>query len=95
MQSKVNPKPYLVIMVGESGETWKQDMDTQFGRASNMDLELARMLHPNEHLKIPALRSQLIKYAAIGYMINKVDNASDEIMMYEDLLCKIAAKKKD
>lgn len=88
--------PHLIgnaIEFLESNACILQGMDTQFGRVSSTDLELARMLHPNERLKIPAPRSQLIKYAAINYLINKTDNISNKKMVYEDLLYKIGAKK--
>jgi len=42
-----------------------EGMDTPHGRVSNFDLELARMLLPNNELGIPAPRSQLLKYAAV------------------------------
>jgi hypothetical protein len=42
-----------------------EGMDTPQGRVSNFDLELARMMLPNDELKIPAARSQMLKYAAI------------------------------
>jgi len=42
-----------------------EGMDTPNGRVSNFDLELARMLLPNDELNVPAPRSQLLKYAAL------------------------------
>jgi hypothetical protein len=42
-----------------------EGMDTPQGKVSNFDLELARMFLPNDDLKIPAPRSQLLKYAAL------------------------------
>jgi hypothetical protein len=47
-----------------------EGMDTPQGRVSNFDLELARMLLPNDELKIPAARSQLLKYAALWQLFN-------------------------
>ena len=46
-----------------------QDLDTDFGIVSSLDLELARILHPNAKLGIPAPRSQFIKYSAINLTI--------------------------
>jgi len=42
-----------------------EGMDTPHGRVSNFDLELARMLLPNDELNVPAPRSQLLKFAAL------------------------------
>ena len=42
-----------------------EGMDTPHGRVSNFDLELARMLLPNDELSVPAPRSQLLKFAAL------------------------------
>ena len=42
-----------------------EGMDTPHGRVSNFDLELARMLLPNNELNVPAPRSQLLKFAAL------------------------------
>ena len=41
-----------------------QGMETEFGIVSSFDLELCRMLHPNEKLQIPSPRSHFIKYAS-------------------------------
>lgn len=42
-----------------------EGMETQHGRVTNLDLELARMLLPNDDLKIPSARSQFLKFAAL------------------------------
>ena len=42
-----------------------EGMNTQSGKVTGLDLELARMLVPNAELKIPAPRSQLLKFAAL------------------------------
>jgi hypothetical protein len=82
-----------------------EGLQTEYGIVSLLDLELARMLHPNESLGIPCARSQLIRYAAINQLIkehskqnDKVsrepqERKSDETKTYEDLLKKIGAKK--
>lgn len=72
-----------------------QDVETEFGKVSALDLELARMLHPNHVLGIPAPRSQLIKYAAINWLLNRVDdnNNGDAKIRYDVLLEKIGGKK--
>src|SRR6266516_7451739 len=46
-----------------------QGIETEFGIVSPLDLELSRMLHPNDKLQIPASRSHFIKYAAINKQI--------------------------
>jgi hypothetical protein len=45
-----------------------EGMETSHGRVTNLDLELARMLLPNDDLKIPAPRSQFLKYAALLHL---------------------------
>jgi hypothetical protein len=47
-----------------------QGMETEFGIVSSLDLELCRMLHPNDKLQIPIPRSHFIKYAAINKLIS-------------------------
>ena len=66
-----------------------QGMDTEYGPVTALDLELARMLHPNKTLEIPAPRSHLIKYAAINELLGRSNAVS-----YEDLLAAIGADKK-
>ncbi|MDA4117768.1 MAG: hypothetical protein OK455_05435 [Thaumarchaeota archaeon] len=43
-----------------------EGIGTPYGKVANFDLELARMLVTNPELKIPAPRSQLLKFAAIS-----------------------------
>jgi len=43
-----------------------EGMGTPHGRVSNFDLELSRMLLPNDELKVPAPRSHLLKFAALS-----------------------------
>jgi hypothetical protein len=42
-----------------------EGMETPHGAVSNFDLELGRMLIPNDELAIPSPRSQLLRYAAL------------------------------
>lgn len=65
-----------------------QGMETDYGPVTALDLELARMLHPNKTLKIPAPRSHLIKYAAINELLGR-----SNVISYEDLLVAIEADK--
>lgn len=77
----------------------------RYGVISILDLELARMLHPNDRLEIPSPRSQLIRYAAINKLINEQKSRKDKvgkeeqpqnqgkIKNYEDLLKQIRANK--
>ena len=44
-------------------------IETEFGTVSSIDLELSRMLHPNDQLQIPSPRSHLIKYAALNALL--------------------------
>jgi hypothetical protein len=66
-----------------------QGMDTEYGDITALDLELARMLHPNKTLEIPTPRSHLIKYAAINELLGRNNEIS-----YEDLLATIGADNK-
>jgi hypothetical protein len=71
-----------------------QGIETEFGTVSPIDLELSRMLHPNEQLKIPTPRSHFIKYAAINKLLTSAsENGSTTFMEYRDLLDKIGAKQ--
>jgi hypothetical protein len=66
-----------------------QGMDTEYGPVTALDLELARMLHPNKTFEIPAPRSHLIKYAAINELLGR-----SKAISYGDLLAAIGADKK-
>ena len=82
-----------------------QGKDTKYGKVTGLDLELTRMLHANEDLKIPSARSQLIKYAAINKLLQSQDQEHGEDSMlvsrsqsmmdkrisYKDLLTAIGA----
>jgi hypothetical protein len=74
-----------------------EGIETEYGIVSYLDLELARMLHPNDMLEIPAARSQLLRYAAINRLIKvqrqQQERADDGIASYEELLEKIGANK--
>ena len=69
-----------------------QGMETEFGIVSSFDLELCRMLHPNDKLQIPAPRSHFIKYAAINKLMSIVGDGSTSVG-YEELLSMIGAKQ--
>jgi hypothetical protein len=69
-----------------------QGMETEFGKVSSFDLELCRMLHPNDKLQIPAPRSHFIKYAAINKLMSIVKDGSKSVG-YEELLSIIGAKQ--
>lgn len=71
-----------------------QGIDTEFGTVSALDLELSRVLHPNEKLLIPAARSHFIKYAAINKLISLLRNGLTSLQ-YEELLSKIGAKQEN
>jgi hypothetical protein len=67
-------------------------IETEFGIVSPLDLELSRMLHPNDKLQIPVARSHLIKYASINKLISVLEDGSTSLG-YEELLNKIGAKQ--
>jgi hypothetical protein len=91
----------------EDGSCILQGKDTKYGKVTGLDLELTRMLHGNEDLKIPAARSHLIKYAAInkllqsqkqelgqGNMLVSVSQSIiDERISYNDLLTVIGGDR--
>ena len=84
---------HLIWSVNElvrEGRCVLQGLQTEFGVVSTFDLELARILHPNSRLGIPAPRSQFIKYRAIDYLLFSLDGGSDNLN-YEMLLDKIGA----
>jgi len=85
---------HLVWSVGELLREKRcvlQGIETEFGIVSPLDLELSRMLHPNDKLQIPASRSHFIKYAAINKLISMVEDGTTS--SYEELLNKIGANK--
>jgi hypothetical protein len=96
------PSIDLPHLIGNSSELLESDksiligMDTPYGKVSLIDLELARMLHPNAKLRIPEARSQLIKYKAISWILEDWDLDNDfakkDKISYEQLLVKIGAK---
>ena len=91
----------------EDGACILQGKDTKYGKVTGLDLELTRMLHANEDLKIPAARSQLIKYAAINklllqsqdqvgedsMLVSRAQSTMDKRISYKDLLTAIGADR--
>lgn len=92
----------------EDGSCILQGKDTKYGKVTGLDLELTRMLHANEDLKIPSARSQLIKYAAINKLllqsqdqelgddstlISRPQSITDKRISYKDLLTTIGAER--
>lgn len=70
-----------------------QGLNTDFGIVSPLDLELARMLHPNPELGIPAARSQFIKYAAINLLLSSIkERKTSDVLDYKVLLNKVGAQ---
>ena len=71
-----------------------QGLQTDSGIVSALDLELGRMLHPNAMLRIPAPRSQFIKYCALNLLIStQGDGVSSDPPSFQLLLDKIGANK--
>lgn len=68
-------------------------IETEFGMVSALDLELARMLHSNDVLNVPAPRSHLIKYSALGNLIKESANGITKFS-YQEVLKKIGANEK-
>jgi hypothetical protein len=56
-----------------------EGMSTPLGQVTGLDLELARMLVPNPDLKIPAPRSQLLKFAALSCLFGGEELRLQEI----------------
>jgi hypothetical protein len=56
-----------------------EGMSTPFGMVSGFDLELARMLVVNKDLKIPAPRSQLLKFAALSCLFGGEELSLPEV----------------
>lgn len=90
--------PHLIGNSSEFSESNKSvliGINTPYGKVSLIDLELARMLHPNTKLQIPQARSQLIKYRAISWMLEEWGIDSDfsnrDKISYEQILQKIGA----
>ena len=89
----------------EDGFCVLQGKDTKYGKVTGLDLELTRMLHANEDLKIPSARSQLIKYGAINklllqsqdqelgpedsMLVSRSQSIMDKRISYKDLLTAI------
>jgi hypothetical protein len=69
-----------------------QGIETEFGTVSSFDLELCKMLHPNDKLQIPTPRSHFIKYAAINKLISLLGDGAT-FLGYEELLTKIGANQ--
>ncbi|MGA9843029.1 MAG: hypothetical protein WBQ25_12005 [Nitrososphaeraceae archaeon] len=69
-----------------------QGIETEFGIVSSFDLDLCRMLHPNDKLQIPAPRSHFIKYSAINKLMSVLDDVNASLG-YEELLTKIGANQ--
>jgi hypothetical protein len=74
----------------KEGRCMLQGLQTEFGVVSGFDLELARILQPNSKLKIPAPRSQFIKYCAIDFLLSRLGLESDKLD-YDTILDKIGA----
>ncbi len=87
---------HLVWSVNElvrEGRCILQGLQTEFGVVSAFDLELSRILHPNIKLRIPAPRSQFIKYCAIDLMLSYIRRGSADKLDYDILLDKIGANQ--
>jgi hypothetical protein len=69
-------------------------IETEFGTVTPLDLELARILHPNDKLQIPAPRSQFIKYSAINCLLMSTGGEGKSTLKglaYEEILEKMGA----
>ena len=84
---------HLIWSVGQfikENRCMLQGLQTDFGIVSPLDLELARILHANSGLGIPASRSQFIKYAAINQLLST--EGTSEFPDFNTILNKIGAK---
>ena len=70
-----------------------EGIETEFGTVSTVDLELCRILQPNDQLQIPTPRSHFIKYAAINELLTTATKDGTISMGYRELLDKIGAKQ--
>ena len=70
-----------------------EEIETEFGIVSTVDLELCRILHPNDQLRIPTARSHFIKYAAINELLTTAAKDGTISIGYRELLDKIGAKQ--
>jgi hypothetical protein len=66
-----------------------QGIETGFGIVSPLDLELSRMLHPND---IPVARSHFIEYASINKLMSVLGGGNTSFG-YEELLNKMGANQ--
>ena len=87
---------HLIWSVGQFIKEKKcllQGIHTDFGVVSSLDLELARILHPNAKLGIPAPRSQFIKYSAMNHLLFSIkEDDKARLLDYDSLLKKIGGK---
>jgi hypothetical protein len=87
---------HLVWSVNESLDADRSiliGMETEYGNVSALDLELARILHPNNALHVPAPRSHFIKYAAVHRLITGYADGIRKVS-YKELLNEIGANEK-
>ncbi|MFB5601047.1 MAG: hypothetical protein ACE5SW_12575 [Nitrososphaeraceae archaeon] len=80
----------------ESDSCILKGIDTEYGKVTSLDLELARIFHSNEQLEIPAPRSHLIKYAAINRLL-KLKNEktfNNRNITHENLVSMIGGSNK-
>ena len=70
-----------------------EEIETEFGTVSTADLELCRILQPNDQLRIPTARSHFIKYAAINELLTTAAKDGTISIGYRELLDKIGAKQ--
>jgi hypothetical protein len=85
---------HLIWSVGQFIKEKKcilKGIQTDSGIVTALDLDLARILHPNAKLGIPAPRSQFIKYSAINLLLMEGPREQDSAD-YNMLLVKMGAK---
>lgn len=87
---------HLIWSVGQFIKEKKcllEGIHTDFGVVSSLDLELARILHPNAKLGIPAPRSQFIRYSAMNHLLFSIkEDDKARLLDYDSLLKKIGGK---
>lgn len=64
----------------ESGRSVFVGMETPYGKVTEFDLELARMLLPNDGLMLPPKRSQFLRYAIVDLLLRKGELTESEII---------------
>jgi hypothetical protein len=75
----------------KDGKCILQGLQTEFGVVTDLDLELAQMLHPDRDLEIPSARSQFLKYCAINFLMSEETKNKSLEEILKEMLTRIRA----